>query len=71
VATTVPAFEPHQPAAPIGNAVSDSGGFVAGFGEGEPLVAEVGDYLQAPAECLNVGGECAQFGSAGLDMLDG
>ena len=52
VATTVPAFEPHQPAAPIGNAVSGSGGFVAGFGEGEPLVAEVGDYLQAPAECL-------------------
>jgi hypothetical protein len=48
-----------------------SGCFGAGFGEGEPLVAEVGDYLQAPAECLNVGGECAQFGSAGLDMLDG
>src|SRR5262249_61188204 len=38
-----------------------SGYFGAGFGEGEPLVAEVGDYLQAAAEGFDVGGQGAQF----------
>lgn len=33
-----------------------SGGFVAGFGKGEPLVAEVGDDLQTAAEGFDVGG---------------
>jgi hypothetical protein len=48
-----------------------SGCFDAGFGEGEPLVAEVGDDLQTTAEGLDVGGQGAQFGSARLGVLDG
>jgi hypothetical protein len=44
---------------------------VAGFGEGEPLVAEGGDDLQTAAEGLDVGGQGAQFGGAGLGVLDG
>src|SRR5207248_5537698 len=48
-----------------------SGCFVAGFGEGEPLVAEIGDDLQAAAEGFDVGGQGAQFGGAWLGMLDG
>jgi len=43
-----------------------SGCFGAGFDEGEPLVAEVGDDLQAAAEGFDVGGQGTQFGSAGL-----
>jgi hypothetical protein len=43
----------------------------AGFGEGEALVAEVGDDLQAAAEGFDVGGEGAQFGGAGPGVLDG
>jgi len=34
-----------------------SGCFGAWFGEGEPLVAEVGDDLQAAAEGFDVGGQ--------------
>jgi hypothetical protein len=34
-----------------------SGCFVAGFGEGEPLVAEVGDDFQPSAEGFDVGGQ--------------
>src|SRR5262249_48559322 len=48
-----------------------SGCFGAGFGEGEPLVAEVGDYLQAAAEGFDVGGQGAQFGGVRLGVLDG
>jgi hypothetical protein len=48
-----------------------SGGFVTGFGEGEPLVTEVGDDFKPAAECLDVGGECAQFGGSWLGVLDG
>src|SRR6266566_2964878 len=48
-----------------------SGCFVAGFGEGEPLVAEVGDDLQATAKGFDVGGQRAQFGGAWLGVLDG
>src|SRR5450631_2166708 len=48
-----------------------SGCFDAGFGEGEPLVAEVGDDLQAAAEGFDVGGQGAQFGGAWLSVLDG
>jgi len=40
--------------------------FSTGFGECEPLVAEVGDDLQAPAEGFDVGGQSAQFGGAWL-----
>jgi phage-related protein len=36
-----------------------SGCFGAGFDEGEPLVAEVGDDLQAAAEGFDVGGQGA------------
>jgi len=36
-----------------------SGCFGAGFCEGEPLVAEVGDDLQAAAEGFDVGGQGA------------
>jgi hypothetical protein len=38
---------------------------VAGLGEGEPLVAEVGDDLQAPAEGFDVGGQGPEFCRAG------
>jgi hypothetical protein len=31
-----------------GIVASGAGGFVAGFGEGKPLVADVGDDLQRP-----------------------
>src|SRR5262252_3965186 len=48
-----------------------SGCFGAGFDEGEPLVAEVGDDLQAAAEGFDVGGQGAQFGGARLGVLDG
>src|SRR5215472_2749943 len=48
-----------------------SGCFDAGFGEGEPLVAEVGDDLQAAAEGFDVGGQGAQFGGARLGVLNG
>jgi len=48
-----------------------SGCFGAGFDEGEPLVAEVGDDLQAAAESFDVGGQGAQFGGARLGVLDG
>ena len=48
-----------------------SGCFGAGFDEGEPLVAEVGDDLQAAAEGFDVGGQGAQFGGAWLGVLDG
>jgi cytochrome c553 len=48
-----------------------SGCFGAGFYEGEPLVAEVGDDLQAAAESFDVGGQGAQFGGAWLGMFDG
>jgi hypothetical protein len=47
-----------------------SGCVGAGFGEGEPLVAEVGDDLQAAAEGFDVGGQGAQFGGARLGVLD-
>ena len=40
-----------------------SGCFGAGFGEGEPLVADVGDDFQVAAEGFEVGGQGAQFGS--------
>jgi len=43
----------------------------AGFSKGEPLVAEVGDDLQPPAEGFNVGGQGAQFCRVGLGVLDG
>jgi len=55
----------HQPSsnavllAPLDIACRADGGsgcFGAGFGEGEPLVAEVGDDLQAAAEGFDVGG---------------
>jgi hypothetical protein len=36
-----------------------SGCYGAGFGEGGPLVAEVGDDLQAAAEGFDVGGQGA------------
>src|ERR1700752_3316347 len=48
-----------------------SGGFGAGLGEGQPLVAEVGDDLQATTEGLDVGRKGAQFGGAWLGVLDG
>ena len=48
-----------------------SGCFGAGFDEGEPLVAEVSDYLQEAAEGFYVGGQGAQFGGARLGVLDG
>ncbi len=38
---------------PLGTPCLVQAASLPGFGEGEPLVAEVGDYLQAPAECLN------------------
>jgi hypothetical protein len=41
---------------PAAAATSGSGCFVARFGEGEPLVAEVGDDFHAAAECLDVPG---------------
>ena len=44
----------------------------ARFGEGEPLGAEVGDDLQAPAEGLDVGGQGPEFcrvGQPGGPML--
>src|SRR6266702_8588890 len=47
-----------------------SGCLVAGLGEREPLVAEVGDDLQAAAEGFDVGGQGPQFGRAGFCMLD-
>src|SRR6266566_1561257 len=47
-----------------------SGCLVAGLGEREPLVAEVGDDLQAAAEGFDVGGQGPQFGRAGLGVLD-
>ena len=37
-------------------AAGDSSG-LAGFGEGEPLVAEIGDDLQAAAEGFDIGGQ--------------
>ena len=46
-----------------------SGCFGARFGEGEPLVAKVGDDLQAAAEGFDVGGQGAQFGGADLSAL--
>src|SRR6266568_8617234 len=48
-----------------------SGCLVAGLGEREPLVAEVGDDLQAAAEGFDVGGQGPQFGGAWLGVLDG
>ena len=48
-----------------------SGCLSAGFGEGKPLVAEVGDDLQAAAEGFDAGGQGAQFGGAWLGVLDG
>jgi len=48
-----------------------SGCFGAGLGEGESLVAEVGDDLQPAAEGFDVGGQGPQFGRAGLGVLDG
>ena len=48
-----------------------SGCFGAWFGEGEPLVAEVGDDFQTAAEGFDVGGQGAQFGGAWLGVLDG
>ena len=48
-----------------------SGCVGAGFDEGEPLVAEVSDDLQAAAEGFDVGGQGAQFGGARLGVLDG
>jgi len=36
-----------------------SGRFGAGFGEGDPLVAEVGDDLQAAAEGFDIGSQGA------------
>src|SRR5579859_642132 len=47
-----------------------SGCFGAGFDKGEPLIAKVGDYLQAAAEGFDVGGQGAQFGGAWLGVLD-
>ena len=47
-----------------------SGRFGPGFDEGEPLVAKVGDDLQAAAEGFDVGGQGTQFGGAGLGVLD-
>lgn len=44
---------------------SSSSCLVAGLGEGEPLVAEVGDDLQAPAEGFDVGGQGPEFCRAG------
>ena len=41
-----------------------SGCFGVGFGEGEPLITEVGDDLQTAAEGFDVGGQGAQFGGA-------
>jgi hypothetical protein len=57
---------PEIVAAPVGavQPIRGSGGFVTGFGEGEPLVTEVGDDFEPAAECLDVGGECAQFGGS-------
>ena len=48
-----------------------SGCFSAGFDEGEPLVAEVGDDFQAAAESFDVGGHGPQFGRAGLGVRQG
>jgi hypothetical protein len=48
-----------------------SGYFGAGFDEGEPLVTEVGDDLQAAAEGFDVGGQGAEFGGTWLGVLNG
>src|SRR6185437_7171476 len=50
---------------------ASSGCFGSWFGEGEALVAEVGDDLEPAAECFDVGGDGAQFGGAWLGVLDG
>lgn len=41
-----------------------SGCFGAGFGEGELLVTEADDDLQAATEGFDVGGQGAEFGGA-------
>ena len=47
-----------------------SGCFSTGLDEGEPLVAEVGDDLQAAAEGFDISRQGAQFGGARLSVLD-